>query len=268
MATGELLIEYYTWRSRLVPAQPRRVHRSTALNRLLRGASARRRAEVESVLAEIAQGADLTPRLSKLITQGFKPGSGSRRRDQDLMLNDWGVHHLHLGDRKGTGQFAERTGDVLYVAFTDADAYVVGVFTHADWANVAVLNIMADEWPDEGVIFGSRGDISLDPSFTPGDRKALRQGGVTVLHGRRGRVFFPRSGVSTALTAISAAGTSNAVIHGIRSVLEDLAREPDLLWKQVPVARRPPTPADCDWHLYLTARGFGLQDGTSGHRLE
>jgi hypothetical protein len=44
------------------------------------------------------------------------------------MLNDWGIHHLHLGTKisKNTG-FVERTGPLLFVKFEKNVAYFIGV---------------------------------------------------------------------------------------------------------------------------------------------
>lgn len=269
MDTGTLLIEYFTWRHRLVSRRRRRVHRSKALERYLRSATARQRTEVKGVLTEIADGVDLTSRLSTRITDGFRPGLASQpRRDQDLMLNDWGVHHLHLGAAFAEGRFVTRTGDLLYVAFTEQDAYAIGVFTHADWANYAVLNIIADEWPNHGIIHASATGLRLETKVKSPDRKRLREAGVTVLHERRGRVFLPRGGVSTALTALGAAQASNAIMHGIRVVNEEVSRDAAWLWSRLPEDRRPGSPDDCDWQLELQKDRGELLDRSSGHRLQ
>lgn len=269
MATANLLIEYLTWRHRIVSPRRRAVHRSTALHRYLRRAAARQRVQVvERVLGEISDGVDLTPRLSRQVREGYKPPrTGRARYDQDRMLNDWGVHHLHLGDRGSPGTFSTRTGDVLYVAFTPTDAYAVGVFTHSDWVNDAVLKIIAQDWPDRGIIFGASGGMRLANKPNEAERKALRAGNVTVLFEYRGRVFMPRWGITTAGTASSATMTSNAVMHAIRHFEEAHFADPSSSWRRIRQRVRPPTPQDCDWHVYIDDVQFGVEERRSGTRL-
>ncbi len=78
---------------------------------------------------------------------------------------------------------------------------------------------------------------------------------------------MPRGGVSTALTAIGAAETSNKIMHGIRVVEEQLTLDGACLWNQLPAFSRPQSAQLCEWHLYIHDARFGLEDRVSGHRI-
>src|SRR5262249_60253000 len=98
------------------------------------------RAGVAAVEIELAAGADPTPRLSrKLLKRGFN----------DKMLNDWGIHHLHLGlSMEPEGRFITRTGDVLFVLFRDDDAYLIDVREHGAWCDGDLVEIVHTNWPE------------------------------------------------------------------------------------------------------------------------
>ena len=78
------------------------------------------------MLDEIEVGADLTPRLSTGVETAYVPKAerktpGAANRDIDTMLAHDGLHHLHLGEDTNRS-FVERTGDLLFIAFTDDEA--------------------------------------------------------------------------------------------------------------------------------------------------
>ena len=94
----ELLVLYLNWRERLIPPAPRRVLRSSVFdtNPIVHECSA----AIAQIGDDIKQGRDLTRYLSRRVTIGFElPRAQStknlyKRRHLDLLLNDWGIHHL------------------------------------------------------------------------------------------------------------------------------------------------------------------------------
>lgn len=76
----------------------------------------------------------------------------------DGFLNDWGLHHFHLGEKvltsgKSTG-FVERTGPILIARITNDTAYLVGIYQHGVngvpnlWSEKSIVNVIHDEWPE------------------------------------------------------------------------------------------------------------------------
>jgi hypothetical protein len=98
---AEILCLYLNWRNRLISAQPRSVARSIAFNQ--NPVAAERTEAISHVVADVEQGNDLTKYLSRRVTMGFalpsKPGvtkNLARLQHLDLLLNEWGIHHLHI----------------------------------------------------------------------------------------------------------------------------------------------------------------------------
>ena len=95
----------------------------------------------KAVQKKIVDGDDLGPHLS-------------RRHDSldtlDGLLNEWGVHHLHLGMAllsNGSGRI-ERTGPLLFARITDDDFYAINVYLHGAWEESGILESLHRNWPD------------------------------------------------------------------------------------------------------------------------
>jgi hypothetical protein len=97
---AEILCLYLNWRNRLIPTQPRSVAKSIVFNQ--NPIAAHRSEAISEIVADIEQGNDLTKYLSRRVTTGFafppKPGAKNLAKFQhlDLLLNEWGIHHLHV----------------------------------------------------------------------------------------------------------------------------------------------------------------------------
>jgi len=96
MDARELLIVYHNLMSRQVLPRPRDVKKSKAF--LANPIVSQRAADFAVIINDIEKGHDLTRYLSRgiknVVTSATKPLK--QRRDLDLMLNEWGVHHLHI----------------------------------------------------------------------------------------------------------------------------------------------------------------------------
>lgn len=86
----------------------------------------------------VESGADLTAHLSKLIEE---------LDNKDSMLNDWGIHHFHLGVTM-KGAYTERTGSLLFALVTDEHFYAIGVYQHGSWADADIIETLHRNWPD------------------------------------------------------------------------------------------------------------------------
>ena len=118
---------------RLTAPQPRTVSRAKSFScpaQFLNAAS-----QIETL---IQNGEDISPYLSTRI---------KRLIYNDSMLNDWGIHHLHLGTRIRDDGFVDRTGPLLYCRFEEHDAYFISVLPHGNWTTQTLVTIMHDNWP-------------------------------------------------------------------------------------------------------------------------
>jgi len=192
---------YRARQSRFVTVQARTLHVSRELAAELLRRPAEEADATRTVLDEIRDGDDLTARLSGLTRNFHDPGE---TQDRDRMLNDWGVHHLHLGPHTGSTKPVKRTRDLLFVVFLEDHAYAITVLPHGHWADEDILRVMANNWPDDGVIHGASGAIvGLADPIDPTRRQELRDAGVSAAYQHDdGRVYLPRGLMSTAGTSM------------------------------------------------------------------
>jgi hypothetical protein len=171
----ELLSVYYNWRNRFVSARPRTVHQSKEL-------IVKNRPEVQKLAQKIQAGCDLSPHLSTRVEEIInlkrgKPGSLGSRPDLDLLLNDWGIYHLHLSDVDRGDGYVVRTGDLLFAAFRRTDAYLLDVLGHGAWIDQSLVEIAKTNWPESG-LFVHVENMTSEFSVSEDDRKRLRDSGI------------------------------------------------------------------------------------------
>ena len=85
------------------------------------------------------------------IGDSILPYLSTRIRDlhyNDAMLNDWGIHHLHLGDTLENNGFISRTGPLLYCRFESDDVYFVNILPHGNWTTQTLLTTIHENWPE------------------------------------------------------------------------------------------------------------------------
>ncbi len=96
---------------------------------------------------KVAAGDDLTPHLSKQYRSIFKQnGKGY----SDRLLDEWGVHHFHLGvfPDKRDPSFVERDDYVVFAVVNSVGFYAINVYLHGDWAKKSIVEIMHRNWPE------------------------------------------------------------------------------------------------------------------------
>ncbi|QEY26589.1 hypothetical protein [Neisseria zalophi] len=89
---------------------------------------------------DCTQGRDLNKYLSKSIQDLYT---------NDAMLNDWGIHHFHLGEKEDSKNthFIARTKELLFAIITNSKIYCIGIFKHEDWTDQSILDIIENNWP-------------------------------------------------------------------------------------------------------------------------
>ncbi|NIF03796.1 hypothetical protein F3J38_27780 [Pantoea sp. Acro-805] len=112
-----------------------------------------------------------------------------RAEFNDDFLNDFGLHHFHLGTtNQKTGKyklFIERTGNTVYAKVDQDDIYILGIYGHEKGetdlikSDEELLKSLFDEWPHLLVKYraiGARGH-----SLTPEERHRLRSSAANVI---------------------------------------------------------------------------------------
>ena len=178
----EMLVAYLGVNRRLVAPQPRTVVKAESFNCPPEHITALRQIETR-----LRDGKSVVSHLSTKI------------RDityNDALLNDWGIHHLHLGTCTGPHGFVKRTRQLLYCRFTDTHAYLIAVLPHGKWTTIALLEALHANWPDEMARFRAEG-VAGDQLTDPQIRELRRKNANYVLQMRDGTCYWPLGGGTT-----------------------------------------------------------------------
>ncbi len=267
----DLAIIYGNWCSRHIQTRPRTVHKSAAL-RLNPQAVTFERVLV-AITEKVKTGVDITPHLSRRIRHGYvapdtnKPKALNRRKDLDLLLNDWGMHHLHLSTMLEADGFVSRTGPLLFVIFRHSDAYLVDIAEHGDWTNDQMIDVVIKEWPTIGAVAELKGVLPPTQQPSAKERQTLRNAGINSPLVADGKVFFPLAGLTTAGTAGS---VTMAVIHlfkGLKRFIAMMSDDPDFVAKSMS-SYGVETPATPDLHFaFFEDGGYGIIERITGFRF-
>ncbi|BBN52695.1 hypothetical protein TRE132_08200 [Pseudomonas chlororaphis subsp. aurantiaca] len=157
--TENVPIHYFNAAQRRIPATPRKILVSDTFQ-----CPAEHLYGWEQIQQKVIEGKDLNPYLSKLI---------GKVKKTDLLLSDWGVHHLHLGTEL-EGQYIGRTGPLLFARVTEDSFYAIDVYTHDDFADAEIVEVVHRNWPESIEHWVLQGMQSTE-RLTSDQRKTLRK---------------------------------------------------------------------------------------------
>ena len=194
----ELLTAYYNAMRRIVGAWPRTVHRANGFVSPQDPDQARALSTIEQ---KLRNGESVVPHLSRKI------------RDlsyNDLLFNDWGIHHFHLGATVEADGFVKRTCPLLYVVLGDTidfhntgntDAHLLTVMGHNDFATQVLVEIMHENWP--GLLQFNLHGVSGDRLSDADIRRLRKLHANYCLRLRDGTsCFAPGGGITSAGTSL------------------------------------------------------------------
>jgi hypothetical protein len=98
----------------------------------------------------------------------------------DSLLNDWDIHHFHLGTVSDQSGFIQRTGPLLFARVTDTHFYLIDVPHHGDWTQQRLVEIMHNNWPDSLSDHCIPGALGLEYRPSDDDIRDLRRAGVDI----------------------------------------------------------------------------------------
>ena len=267
MSLRQLLGVYWTWQERFPAPRPRTPHRSRELD-----ASAQAQtyaAELAELERKMTAGEDLTPQLSERVETAYisdneRPGLHPRNRDadRDRMLNAWGIHHLHLSSAPGRGGFNARGGDLLYAVFRPDDAYLLGIYTHNDWAREELVRVIVRNWPDAGLFLKSNYVQGTRATFTDEDRPRLRRANVNEALFEVDGAFYgpPGLGQTARGGSFAAARRAMGYMDNLRQLRENLDDRLDAFGRELDAAAGHPVTGE--WTPHVHEDRIGLLRGT------
>ena len=267
MYIGDLLIIFWNWVNRIPPARHYTVHRSDTLNANPLAQEPSYREPLEHIVQLLASGQEVTRHLSRRITTGYQPQQSKknlkRRQDLDLLLNDWGVHHLHLTTIIEPDGFVRRSKPLLFAVFREDNAYLIDIMSHSNWARDSIPEIILRNWPQAGLIHELKGVIGSRQGFTEHERIQLRNSGVVSPIEMDGKVFIFATGLSSAGTSMLAVRAAGQLLDTLKRFEDYLTLHPDYIaeaFQEKGVA----LPERLELHFTFLQSGYGVVEKTSG----
>ncbi|WP_419768547.1 hypothetical protein [Arcobacter sp.] len=141
----EFIVDYMNWRRRFISRYKRKVYYSREIKENPKYKNYKK--SIEKIAYKFKSGDDLTPFLSKGIVD--TPYKKNSRKDKDIFLNAFGIHHFHLGNvitsKKYGINFVKRHDDLLYALIKDDKVYFIDIDIH-NFGNLNLFRIMKDNW--------------------------------------------------------------------------------------------------------------------------
>jgi hypothetical protein len=273
MGPGNLLTLYLNWRDRLIPTGPRRVLRSAVFNQ--NSVVSQRALAISQIIDDIEHGRDLTKYLSRHVKIGFelppKPGTKKLKRLKylDLLLNDWGIHHLHISTIVESDSFVQRNqhdDHLLFAIFKPERAYLIDVMRHGNWANEHLLRTIIDTWPDDGLVREVKGIRGSRRTFGEEERIELRSAGISELFQIDGRVYSSGTAITTAGNSIKTTFLSNRILRALKHFQEEVNADPTQIIQLI--RQHGGIPLDKpDFEFSFFQDGFGVIEKTTGFAI-
>lgn len=212
-------LDWLHFRARAIPARPRRVilSREAESQRITHPA-------IDDIASLLRTGGDLRPWLSDSVRDKRKANPKA-----DMMFNDWGITHFHLGRHFTKPDKIDRTGPLLFVQVRSNLAVLLDVRPHRSWAMKHLLRILLRTQPHEMERCELKGILADGPHHTEAETICLRKAGVTTPIKIDGRVFVPSLGVATSGDASRLGKTLFPRLHELRQKLGGNEMPKDLL---------------------------------------
>ncbi len=166
-------------------------------------------AGVALISQKARNGEDVTPHQSKgLLDLNFN----------DSLLNDWDIHHFHLGTVSDQSGFIQRTRALLFARVTDTHFYLIDVLNHGDWNRQRLVEIMHNNWPDSLCDYRYPGALGLEYKPSDDDIRHLRRAGIDIaIQVSDGTVYDSiGGGYTTSGVSVDVASTCNSYWHFFR----------------------------------------------------
>ncbi|CZF79658.1 hypothetical protein [Grimontia marina] len=164
----------------------------------------------ESIKADIVAGSDLRKYQSRNL----------KKLDyDDDILSHWGIQHFHLSNDVESDGFVSRTGDLLFIHFTNSTAYILGIFNHRSWCNLDLIEVLHRNWPEHMSKFKMNSGMS---PLTETNYKTLRKksGNANIVVEDGTEYIAPGMGVSSNGAPIQATFNSDKLKFMFNSYFE------------------------------------------------
>jgi hypothetical protein len=219
------------------------------------------RGSIRRVCQASERGENLNPHLSrKHLTASFN----------DLLFNDWRIHHMHLGPRGGkrTG----RTNTVLFALVTKDVLHLIDALDHKDdetvFADVSLVEIMHRNFRNAmplvampGIAPGRDGRI-----VTKEERSLGRKAGLQMLVQIGDMMFGPAGGIATSGDNVRAVSATDDLRRAVNCLEQQIHAAPHQFAETIFQATGA-RPAILNFKLLAAGTAFSIAELNSDWRL-
>jgi len=211
----EVSLFYLNALRRRIPARPRNIFRSREFqcpDHLKKG--------LELLEKKVLSGDNLNPHLSRQIVN---------LKFDDALLNDWYIHHFHLGTDFMANGLIEGTKIVLFARVTNEFFYEICMAGHDNWVDLNLIEILHRNWPDSISQFRNQSIAGLTHEFDSHGIKRLRKARINVgmLKTTDGTFYAQPGG------GYSFSGMSTAVVMQFNKQVHELRRLEKFIRKNI-----------------------------------
>lgn len=216
--------EYFNVVKRAIVPKPRQVHLPNGFV-----VPADLEVDFHKFVEDATSGANLNPYQSRTLKDA---------EYDDLFLNDWGVHHFHVGRAVEADGFVARRDPLLFAQVTSDGLYVCGFFSHGAWADYDVMETIHANWPTSLERLKLVGIRPVSERPTSEELKKARRAGLMVpLQMLDGTVYMsPGGGISTARLAVDVVSNADRHRDWIRNVEDQVRKELPRVLPQIELA--------------------------------
>lgn len=178
--THTMILVHDNWSQRVIKHQsPKKVFFSQELT--LNPEYINMKAIIDLIKEKFERGEDIKPHLSRLIKNVFSDQNKPLSKDKDLLVNDWGIYHLHLTDIIESDGFVERTDPLLFLKIVNNNVYFIDILEHGNWAAFHLVEVLQNNWPQVLEPFEFKDIKGLSRYVNEKEYKQLRNAGVNTI---------------------------------------------------------------------------------------
>lgn len=217
---------------------------------------------LKQIRNKFKNGKDINPHLSTMSVKPLK---------KDLLLYDWGIHHLHLNNKLNDKGFIERSDYILFFVLKEDDVYFIDVTKHkledrTEFSQQHLLGIVKRNWSHLLEPFKAKGFTGLSEKIDDKSHSLLRNSGVATLVEVDGEVFgLIGGGISTAKTNITHTRKTHEIFRSLRR-LEDELRIRQKSLKELTSEFKIPS-IEIDFKLIIEDKSFYIVESHSGNKI-
>lgn len=230
--TLELIINYLNSANRRIYPKPRNVVESDKITNIIRinmidGKKSEEEIKAIEVLKKFIDkfksGEDMNGHLSKNIYNSnlFNADGGATKdcKSRDYLLDDWGIHHIHLDLKEATNVMEmnnNRAEYLLFIKVTNEKIYLIDIKEHLtdNFNDINLIETIDKNWPY--LINNMPLDIKSTDKISGRDIKEIRKKHQLAIHNVNGKVCFPMGG------GLNSTGTNIKHIEEGDMILEDI----------------------------------------------